>query len=93
MRREFLPEPGRHSFDSWIFEARNIVQVRVIQLVYQWLHRVADPRVIVDPTCLRIDFAFNRHFHFETVSMHLAAFVARRRFWQCLRGLKKEVLG
>lgn len=57
--REFFPEPGCHLFDGRIIQARNVIQVSVIELLYQRLHRVADPRMIVDPTSLRVDLALN----------------------------------
>ena len=77
---ELFPEPGCHLFDGGIIQARNVIQVSVIQLLYQRPHRVTDPSMIVDPTSLRVDLALNRHFDFETVTVHFAAFMAGRRF-------------
>ena len=56
---KFFPEPGSHQLDGRIFEARDIVQVGVIQLRYERFHRFAYQRVIVNPSGLPVNLSLN----------------------------------
>ena len=93
LRRELLPKPVGHVLDGRIGETGNFVQVAVIEILEQWPHGLADVRVIIEPTGLGIDLALHAHFHFETVPVHLTAFVPFRRTGQRLRGLEGKVFG
>ena len=88
---QFSPEPLRHYFDAWIFQAFDVVEVRMVQHFQERFHRIADLCVIVNPADFRIDFAFHGNFDLEAVAVHTAAFVAGRRLWQSLRRFKREV--
>ena len=85
------PKPFRHFFDGWIFQAFDVVEVRMVQHFQERFHRVADLCVIVNPADFRIDFTFYGNFDLEAVTVHTAAFVAGRRVWQGLRRFKREV--
>ena len=89
-RLEFFPEPGRHVFNRRIFEARDFIQIGMIELLKERLHRGANFSVIVKPAARGIDFAFHGDFDFETVPVHPAAFVAFRRVRQSLRRLEAK---
>src|SRR5882724_3767037 len=92
-RFKLFPEPRRHVLDRWIFEARNFVEIRMIELPNDWLHRVGNLRVIVDPAGRRIDLAFDRNLDLETVSVHSAALVALGRFRQGLGRFELKIFG
>src|SRR5947209_3452086 len=76
LRREPLPKPRGHVFDGWIFQAGNLVEIAVIEVLDQRSHRVADLRVIVKPSGRRIDLALDAHLHLEAVPVHPAALVS-----------------
>ena len=86
------PKPCRHQFDRGIFQPRQVVQVSVIEHLEEGIHGTTDPRMIVNPAGLGIDLPINRNLHFETVPVHLAAFVADGYFREGLGGLESEVL-
>jgi hypothetical protein len=56
---KLFPEPGGHQLDGRIFEARDIVQVGVIQLRYERFYRFAYHRVIVNPSGLPVNLSLN----------------------------------
>ena len=56
---KLFPEPGSHQLDGRIFEARDIVQVGVIQLRYERFHRLAYQSVIVNPSGLPVNLSLN----------------------------------
>src|SRR5437762_13319707 len=39
-RFQLFPKPCRHVLDGRIFQARNFVEIRMIELLHNWLHRV-----------------------------------------------------
>ncbi len=91
LRCEFSPKPCRHVFDRRILQPGDVVQVGVIELPQKRLHRLSDFRVIVKPSRRRIDVALDGNFESETMAVHPAAFVVRRRFRQGLRSFEAEV--
>jgi len=56
---ELFPEPGSHQLDGRVFEARDVVQIGVIQLRYERFHRFAYLRVIVNPSSFRANLSLN----------------------------------
>ena len=76
---QLLPKPRRHVLDRGIFQTRDFVQIRMIELRDKRPHCSADLSVIIDPAARAIDLAFDRHFYLEAVSMHVATFMALRR--------------
>jgi len=63
----------------------------MVQHFQKRFHRVANLRMIVDPSDFGIDIAFDRNFDLETVSMHTAAFMTLRRVGQSLCRFKSEI--
>jgi len=55
------------------------------------LHRVANLRMIVNPSDFWIDIALDRNFDLETVSVHTPAFMTLRRIGQSLCRFKREI--
>ena len=41
-----LPQPVREDFAGWIFEARHLIQVVVVEHFMQWLPDVVDAAVV-----------------------------------------------
>ena len=91
LRGNLFPKPRRHVFDRRIFQAGDLIQIRMVELRDKRFHRRADPRVIVNPAARAIDFAFDRNFHFEAVPVHPAALVTLGRGRQSLRGFKGKI--
>jgi len=91
LRSEFPPEPGSHVLDGGIFKAFDLIEIRVIEPLHEWVHGTADFCVVINPANLRIDIALDGDFHFETVPMHLRAFVRGRQAGECLGSFEAEV--
>jgi hypothetical protein len=92
LRLQFLPEPRRHFFNRRVLQTVDIVQIRVVQHFQEWFHRVANLRMIVNPSDFWIDVALDRNFDLKTVPMDASAFVAGRGIRQSLRRFKSEIL-
>jgi len=90
-RLEFFPEPRRHVLDGGIFQAVDFVEIRVIELLHDRLHRVGNPGVIVNPAGRGLRFAFDGNLNLEAVPVHPAALMAFGRFRQRLRRFKLKV--
>jgi len=93
LRFQFLPEPFCHVFNRRVFQSFDVVKILVVQHFQQRFHRVADLGVVVNPTCLGIDVAFDRNLDLETVTMQPAAFVSFRHVGQSLRRFETELFG
>ena len=91
LRLQFFPEPSRHFFDRWVLQPFDIVEISMVQHFQKRFHRVANFRMVVNPSHIRIDLALDRNFDLETVPMHSPAFVACRRFGQSLGRFKSEI--
>ena len=63
----------------------------MIQYFQERFHRVANLRMIVNPSDFWIDIALDRNFDLKTVSMHTPAFMTLRRVGQSLRRFKSEI--
>ena len=91
LRLQFFPEPRRHFFNRWILQPFDIVEIRVVQHSQERFHRVANLRMIVNPSDFWIDIALDRNFDLKTVSMDASAFMAYGRFGQSLCRFKSEI--
>ncbi len=91
-RLKFLPEPRGHVFNRRIIQPRDFVEIGVIELLDERLHRRADLGVIVKPAGRWIDGAFHRNLDFETVPVHPPALVALGRIRQRLGRFKIKIL-
>src|SRR5438874_11721299 len=90
LRLQFLPEPFRHFFNRWVLQSFDVVEISVVQHFQERFHRVANFRVVVNPSGFWIDIAFHGNFDLKTVSMHAPAFMTLRRFRQNLRCFKSK---
>jgi len=90
---EFFPEPGGHELDGRVFQALDLVEVGMIQLLEQRVHRAADAGVIVNPAEMGIDLTLDGDFDLEAVAVHLPAFVAGGDVGQRLGCFEGEILG
>lgn len=90
---EFLPEPVGHILNRRVLQTGNLIEIAVIKLIYDRLHKLADTRMVVEPAGRLVDFAFDRDLHFEAVPMHLPALMTLRGARKGLRGFEHEVFG
>ena len=88
---QFLPEPFCHFFNRWILQSFDIVEISVVQHFQERFHRVANLRMIVNPSDFWIDIALDRNFDLKTVPMDASAFVASRGMGQSLGRFKSEI--
>ena len=93
LRRESVPQPACHHFNRGIFQPRNIVQIRVVQFLDDWLHRRADERVVVEPAGVRVHLAFHRYFNREGMPVQSRALMANGHFGEALRSFENEIFG
>lgn len=89
---QFLPEPRRHFFNRRILQAFDIVEIRMVQHFQERFHRVANLRMIVNPSDFWVDIALDRNFDLKTVSMHASAFVTLWSIGQSLCRFKSKIL-
>ena len=73
---EAVPDPDGDVFAGGVFEARDVVEIAVVELFPERFEGVRDVRVIHDPAELGIAFAVDDDFGAEAVAMEAAAFVA-----------------
>ena len=91
LRLQFFPKPRRHFFNRWVLQSFDIVEICVVQHFQEWFHRVANLRMIVNPSDFWIDIALDRNFDLKTVPMDASAFVASRGMGQSLGRFKSEI--
>lgn len=71
-----MPEPLCEVFAGRIFQARNIVEIVVVELVINRLEDRFDLRKVANPSGVRIDLSFDINGNTERVTMQTATFVA-----------------
>lgn len=91
LRLQFFPKPRRHVLDRRIFQAFDLVQIRMIQHLQERFHGRSNFGMIVNPAAFVIDISFDRNLDFKAVTMHAPAFMALRSSWQSLRRFKSEI--
>ena len=90
---QLFPKPICHQLDRGIFQSRDIVEVRVVELLYNRSHRSADERMVVKPSGLGIHLALDRNLNGECVAVDASTLVARWDLGQTLRGFDNEIFG
>lgn len=88
-----LPEPAAHVLDRGILEPGNVIEVGVVELFEQGIHRAADAGVIVEPSRHGIGLPLHGDLHLEAVPVHPPAFVIGGHLGKGLRRLEREILG
>src|SRR5690606_20548417 len=73
------------------FQARNIVQVVVVELLIERLEDRLDLGEIANPAGIRIHFTFDIHRHLEGMTMQAPALVACGYVRQKVRGLEHKL--
>ena len=63
----------------------------MVQHFQERFHRVANVRMIVNPSDFWIDIALDRNFDLETVPVHTPALMTLRRIRQSLCRFKSEI--
>ncbi len=90
---EFFPKPASHQLDRGVFQSRDIVEVRVVELLHNRSHGGTNEGMVVKPSGLRIHFALDGNLDSECVAVDTGALVASRNFGQTLRGFDDEIFG
>ena len=93
LRLQFFPKPRRHVLDRRIFQAFDLVQIRMIQHLQERFHGRSYFGMIVNPAAFVIDISFHRNLDFKAVTVHPPAFMALWSAWQSLRRFKSEIFG
>ncbi|MNZ66645.1 hypothetical protein D3C78_848760 [compost metagenome] len=77
-RLDLVPDPFGDHFAGRVFQARNVVQVIVVQLFIQRLEDRLDLGKVADPAGMRVKRAGQMQADLERVAMQAAAFVPGR---------------
>src|ERR1700683_939650 len=93
LRCQLFPEPARHQFNRRIFQARDVVQVGVIELLHDGTHHVLNRGVIVENPTGLVHRTPHGNGNLETVTVDISAFVSGRKLRQRLGRLKLEIFG
>lgn len=91
LRSQLLPQPGTHVFDGGVFQTFDLVEIGMIELLHERLHRFGNLCVIVNPADVWIGLAFDGDLQLEGVAVHLGAFVFAGEIGQRLSGLETKV--
>lgn len=89
---EFLPDPLGQDFAGRILQARDIVQIVVIQALVQRLEDRLDLREVANPAGMRVDIAREMDGNLERVAMQAPALVPFGDVGQAMGGLESEFL-
>jgi len=87
-----LPDPACEIFAGGIFQAFDVVQIIVIELVVKWFEHGLDVGEIHDPATVFADRTVDINTYVECMTMQAAAFVPGRYVGQAMGGFKAEFL-
>lgn len=90
LRPHFIPDPAREIFAGRIFQAGDLVQIVMIELIVGGLERRADIGEIHDPSGVWIDIAAKMQLDAKRVPMQSRAFVPGGHMRQAMRRLDRE---
>jgi hypothetical protein len=93
LRFEALPEPASDVFAGGVFEAGDLVEVVVIELVFEGLEDLLDVTEVHEPAGVRIDGAAEGEVDFEGVAVEAGAFVGGGNLGEAMSGFEGEGLG
>jgi hypothetical protein len=74
-RFELLPDPFGDDFAGRVIQARNIVQIVMVELLVEWLEDRFDLREIPNPAGVRVDLAFDIDGNAEGMAMQASTFM------------------
>ena len=86
-----MPDPLGQHFAGWVFQAGDVVQVVVVELLVDRFEDCLDLGEVTNPTGIGIDFTFDINGDSEGVAVQAAAFVAFRYVWQAMGRLEDEL--
>jgi hypothetical protein len=90
LRFHLIPNPTREILARGILEARDLIQIMMIESIERRLKRCAHVCKVHDPTRMRVDVAREVQLHAKRVPMHARALVPGRHIWQTVRCLDRE---
>ena len=90
-RLELFPEPLGDDFAGGIFQAGNVIEVVVIQLLIERLEDLLDLGEVTDPAGVGIDLAFDVDGDAEGVAVQPSAFVPGGDVGEAMGGLENKL--
>jgi len=91
-RLEFPPDPARQIFAGRIFQARNVVEIMMIESLEQRRECRLHVGEVHHPSRFRARLAFDMDFDAERMPVQARAFVPGRNVRQAVRGFDLESL-
>lgn len=89
-RLELLPDPAGEHFAGGVLEARDVVQIMVVETLVQGFEGGLDVGEVPYPAGMGIDSAFDVQAYLEGMPMETSALVARRNIGQEVCGFENE---
>ena len=86
LRCQLSKDPYRKIFTSRIFQARDLIQAVMIDLLEDWRKRLLDLGKIHYPAEMRIDITPHMHLNAKRMPVHACAFVSGRNIRQAVCG-------
>ncbi|QDU33710.1 hypothetical protein KS4_17660 [Poriferisphaera corsica] len=93
VRDKFVVDPFGECFGCGIFQALNVVEAVVIELIDERGGDFFDVAEVHEVAHFRVTFAFDNDVDLEGVAMKTAAFVAVREFGEPMSGFEVNFFG
>jgi hypothetical protein len=87
-----MPNPTGKVLARWILQSLHVVQVMVVDLVFNCLESALDVSEVDNPTRLWIDRTLNVNFDLEAMAMQTTTFVPGGYVWQVVGRFDREYL-
>ena len=88
---ELLPDPLDEDFAGWVFQARDVVEVVVIQLFIERLEDGFDLGEVANPAGIGVNLALDIDGDPKRMAMQAPAFMAFRDVRQAVGGLEHKL--
>ena len=87
---EFLPDPAGEILTGWIFEARNLIEIVMVEALKYWLKRYFDLSEVHNPARRVSDFAVYADPHRKRMAVQSRTFVFGGHVREPVRSLEGE---
>jgi hypothetical protein len=92
LRLQVFPDPASQVLARWVLKTRNIVEVMMVELVFQRLEGALDIGKVAEPTHVLIDSSSKTDLNAERVTVQAAALMSRRHIWEQVSCLERKFL-
>lgn len=90
-RFELLPDPFGNDFAGWVFQARDVIQIIVVELFVERFEDRLDLGEVTNPAGMGVNVAFDINRYTEGVPVQASAFMAFRDVGEVVSGLEHKL--